>query len=231
MCTLTIYKNADRLIITSNRDEDPRRNAFNRFRNVINSQGWGMFPIDPDSDGTWIGISENGSFYCLLNGGLVKHKRKLPYKKSRGTLIPTLLNDPHFLNSPEINFNDYEPFTLVSVKKLFIEVHIWTGEEVIRQLKTLDEVHMWSSTTLYTEKEHQEKKRLFENKLKSSLLNEDAIFQLHAHDLKYEHSCHQPNGIVKTIQVMQLILNNQPEQLKSLDVITNSLREYDLTKA
>lgn len=230
MCTLTILKDNDRLVITSNRDEDPRRNAHNHFRNIVTSQGWGMYPIDPDSDGTWIGIGENNTFHCLLNGGFVKHKRKLPYKKSRGTLIPTLLEDPNFLESTEVNYQDYEPFTLVSVKKLFIEVNIWTGEELIRQLKPLDEPYMWSSATLYNESEHEEKNNLFLRIKNSAEPLADSIFHLHSSDLKYENSCHQPNGIVKTIQVIQLIFDRQPIQLKSLDVLSNATVSYDLTK-
>lgn len=94
MCTVTVLRSRDRLLVTMNRDERRTR------ADELPLQEWGgdsgrrwIGPTDGEKGGTWFGANDRGMIACLLNayepGDLALFGRDdVP---SRGGIIPNLL--------------------------------------------------------------------------------------------------------------------------------------------
>ncbi|AUC86091.1 hypothetical protein CW731_12720 [Polaribacter sp. ALD11] len=87
MCTVTyLLLGNNNFILTSNRDETPLRKTIPPKEYLENGVEL-TYPKDEIARGIWIGLSDKKRLVCLLNGGFVAHKRKLPYKMSRGIVV------------------------------------------------------------------------------------------------------------------------------------------------
>ena len=178
MCTVTYLPIADnQFILTSNRDETPLRKTIPPKKYVEDGVTL-TYPKDEIAGGTWIGVSSKNRVVCLLNGGFVNHKRKLPYKMSRGIIVKNILkadNAIAFIN--EFDFTNIEPFTLILIDwdlKLATYELVWDG--VKKHFKPLvQEPKIWSSSPLYTPEMKAEREMWFtnwlENNKKDSLKN------------------------------------------------------------
>jgi len=178
MCTVTYLPIADnQFILTSNRDETPLRKTIPPKKYVEDGVTL-TYPKDEIAGGTWIGVSSKNRVVCLLNGGFVNHKRKLPYKMSRGIIVKNILiadNAIAFIN--EFDFTNIEPFTLILIDwdvKLVTYELVWDG--VKKHFKPLaQEPKIWSSSPLYTPEMKEEREMWFtnwlENNKKDSLKN------------------------------------------------------------
>ena len=83
MCTVTyIPQSEDSFILTSNRDEMPKRSAIGLVELELANKKV-LFPRDPKANGTWIASSSTHQLVCLLNGAFVKHKHKPPPQKTQ----------------------------------------------------------------------------------------------------------------------------------------------------
>ena len=150
MCTVTYVPTGDEgFFLTSNRDEKANRQTFPPKKYGIKNQTL-IYPRDAVSGGTWIAVGQNGTIACLLNGGLVAHKKESNYKHSRGLIIPLLYNFgsvQKFIS--KYDFDGIEPFTLVTFQmKKLLEI-CWTGETLIDKELPTHQQHIWASTTLY----------------------------------------------------------------------------------
>ena len=178
MCTVTYLPIADnQFILTSNRDETPLRKTIPPKKYVEDGVTL-TYPKDEIAGGTWIGVSSKNRVVCLLNGGFVNHKRKLPYKMSRGIIVKNILkadNAIAFIN--DFDFTNIEPFTLILIDwdlKLATYELVWDGEK--KHFKPLaQEPKIWSSSPLYTPEMKEEREMWFtnwlENNKKDSLKN------------------------------------------------------------
>jgi uncharacterized protein with NRDE domain len=178
MCTVTYLPIADnQFILTSNRDETPLRKTIPPKKYVEDGVTL-TYPKDEIAGGTWIGVSSKNRVVCLLNGGFVNHKRKLPYKMSRGIIVKNILkadNAIAFIN--DFDFTNIEPFTLILIDwdlKLATYELVWDG--VKKHFKPLvQEPKIWSSSPLYTPEMKAEREMWFtnwlENNKKDSLKN------------------------------------------------------------
>lgn len=161
MCTVSYIPTEKGCILTSNRDEDPDRKTLPPS---VWALGEGMeikAPLDEEKQGTWIATDQKGRVGCLLNGAFRKHKRKLPYRLSRGALIPMAFKaDSFFAFYKTIDLNGIEPFTLILVDN-FLQVIIWDGKKKQIQFLSRNKPHLWSSATLYTPEAHRLKQVYF----------------------------------------------------------------------
>lgn len=186
MCTVTYLPIADnQFILTSNRDETPLRKTIPPKKYVEDGVTL-TYPKDEIAGGTWIGVSSKNRVVCLLNGGFVNHKRKLPYKMSRGIIVKNILkadNAIAFIN--DFDFTNIEPFTLILIDwdlKLATYELVWDG--VKKHFKPLaQEPKIWSSSPLYTPEMKAERELWFtnwlENNKQESLKN---ILEFHKND-------------------------------------------------
>ena len=156
MCTVTFLPiGVSDFILTSNRDEQPSRKTIEP-NDYIEDGVKLTYPKDALAGGTWIGVSDKNRLVCLLNGGFETYERESFYKMSRGIIVKAILKEDDF--NDYINNFDFigiEPFTIVLLDwntKLKAYELVWDGKEK-HFSKLKKEPKIWSSSTLYTQKE------------------------------------------------------------------------------
>lgn len=134
MCTVTVFREQGRLLLTMNRDERWTR-APERPPALQPAAGGGrawVAPADGERGGTWIGANDDGVVACLLNayapGDLDLIGR--PGVPSRGEIIPGLLargrgEVGRFLEE-ELDPTRYPSFTLVVATPEGARALCWT---------------------------------------------------------------------------------------------------------
>jgi hypothetical protein len=210
MCTVTIIPlgNND-FVLSSNRDEAPSRLSIAPdFYTYKNEEL--LYPKDKQSDGSWIGVSENKRLICLLNGGFEIHKRQPEYRLSRGVVVKDLLIAQDIEIAVEnYDLRDIEPFTIVVVeweKHLAFYELVWDGvEKHFQRLPLLPKI--WSSSTLYNATMRYERQTWFKNFMETTTLNADAMFQFHTETEKNNalYGVIMDRGVVKTTSVTQVV--------------------------
>ena len=223
MCTVTFIRAADKIYITSNRDEKHWRSSA--FPPIVYpyTSGKLLFPKDGDAGGTWIAAHENGNAIVFLNGGFVSHQPKPPYRKSRGLVLLDLLDS----NNPVMGFRllslqQIEPFTAViwNTDRLF-ECR-WDGEKKYVTELNDSEPHIWSSVTLYNEAVVEKRKSWFSKWLQQNA-EPTSGDMLHFHQFTGDGDTHNDllmnrNGQVFTVSVTQLILTDEHTHMHYLDL-------------
>lgn len=214
MCTVSLFPvDASNFVLTSNRDESPDRLALPpSFYDVENTKL--LFPKDPLSGGTWIGVSEKKRVVCLLNGGFNLHERKGYYRKSRGLVTQeVMLMDEVTSDIEHYNFIDIEPFTMIIVDwnsgLSFYEL-IWDGER--KHFSELPlEPRIWSSSTLYTEAMKSERKLWFDDFVMEQELNAQNVLSFHKSDRgnQTDYGVIMDRGFVKTTSITQVSKQNE----------------------
>jgi len=138
MCTVTMLRGADRLLVTMNRDERRRRaeELAPRQAGGGGRPAW-IGPADGAKGGTWFGANDRGVVACLLNayaaGDLALLNRDdLP---SRGGIIPRLLEQTPeqaraWLRS-RFDPSPFPSFSLVVVAPGWGEAYSWRLDQGI----------------------------------------------------------------------------------------------------
>jgi len=151
MCTVTFVPTKEGFVFTSNRDEDQRRAAHNIVEDQRGDRTV-FFPQDEGASGTWFAYSSVDQFACILNGAFTPHQRKAFYPMSRGIMALAYFDYTtidEFINA--FNFDGMEPFTLLLYNKGDFRELKWDEVELHLRKLSPQEVHLWSSATLYTQ--------------------------------------------------------------------------------
>ena len=228
MCTVTFIPKSNKdFILTSNRDEAPERislpPAFYELDEVTT-----LFPKDVLSDGTWIGVSENKRLVCVLNGGIVRHKRQSNYKKSRGVVAKDFLKtDSIFKLIEQYDFSGIEPFTMIVVEwendlKLY-ELVLDEKQQYFNEL-TL-EPRIWSSTTLYTDAMIEERREWFKNFKSQNELKPKTILNFHktAGKNNMDYGVIMNRGFVKTTSITQIEKQTELVKMRYENIQSNTI--------
>ena len=212
MCTVTLIplQNSD-FILTSNRDESPKRSSVNPDLYVYNDVKL-LYPKDEKAGGTWIGASSNKRVLCLLNGAFICHERKESYRLSRGVVVKDLLVCEDLIKTiANYNFDDIEPFTLIIVDwNLSLEFYelIWDGNEK-HFSKLKKEPQIWSSSTLYSSKMKLERLNWFSTFKSQNILDAKSILKFHNSTEKEnkDYGVIMNRQVVKTTSITQIEKN------------------------
>ena len=120
MCTVSIVPLASGLRIACNRDE--RRTRARASRPVVHA-GAGttsLWPVDPVSGGTWIGVNDAGLVLALLNRVNRNTRTAVLPAMSRGVIIPRLLDtqtvQAAVSAASRLDARQFEPYTLVALQ-------------------------------------------------------------------------------------------------------------------
>lgn len=226
MCTVTIIplENND-FVLTSNRDEAPNRKSLEP--NTYEYKGENLiFPKDEQSEGSWIGLSENKRLICLLNGGFEIHKRQPEYRLSRGVVVKDLLVSEDIEQAVEdYDLDDIEPFTIVVVEwesdLKFYEL-VWDGFKKHFQKLAL-QPKIWSSSTLYNKTMRNERKQWFDDFIQGENLNADKMFKFHTETEKdnMNYGVIMDRGFVKTTSITRVIKSNDVVNMRYFDLDKN----------
>ena len=91
MCTLSFLRLSSGYSLMMNRDESPLRPQSDELRQVaLGQMGNALYPVDPVSQGTWIGVNDRGLAFALMNQYPSGYQFR-PGSPSRGRLIPEAL--------------------------------------------------------------------------------------------------------------------------------------------
>jgi len=180
VCTVSYIKINNGFILTSNRDELVSRPALPPA--FYNENGKTLlFPKDELGHGSWIASDKGGHVSCLLNGAFEKHKRQLPYSKSRGVvLLESFAHDNVSTFLQKVNLYRVEPFTLVMASKDAVTELKWDGTKKHIKVHNPEDNHIWSSPTLYPLEVSVKKERWFKEWMtKYALEKERNIYNFH----------------------------------------------------
>ncbi len=233
MCTVTFIPLKNKYFLTSNRDEKySRKNAIPPAIYTMGQRKL-LFPKDASAGGTWIALHENGNAAVLLNGAFVKHDYRSTYKKSRGQILLNIIeaNNPvRFFTKMDLSL--IEPFTLVVFEDNFLYECRWDGsQKYCVQLKK-NRHYIWSSSTLYDETVAKKREQWFATFLNRhpNPTREDI---LHFHqcggegdkknDLRIDRE-----GLVSTVSVTSILLDNETGNMKYLDLKENKVSEEEI---
>lgn len=224
MCTVSFVKTADKIVITSNRDEKIiRPNAIAPQSYTVNGKNV-IYPKDPKAGGTWYAVDENGTVLVLLNGANEKHIVKLPYRKSRGLIVLELIGQ----QSPKdfwsaINLENIEPFTLVLFQNGVLFQLRWNG--IVKETTLLDsnKNHIWSSATLYPQAVREKRANWFYTFMDvTPAVSETELLHFH----RYTEEANQENGLVinrndemKTVSITQAVIEKNKVAILHCDLI------------
>ncbi|MCC6795583.1 MAG: NRDE family protein [Candidatus Hydrogenedentes bacterium] len=134
MCTVTVHRNTNRLLVTMNRDEARDRAPEVPPTLHKGDVSW-LAPSDSARGGTWIGTNDSGVVACLLNGyveGDSFLREKNTESKSRGAIIPWLmtLGTAHDIRDAAMtNFDPHRfmSFSLIVVQHDSVDAFHWRG--------------------------------------------------------------------------------------------------------
>jgi len=183
MCTVTYIPIGDSdFILTSSRDIPFSRKKAEHPKRIKEDGIQLCYPIDGKAGGTWIGISDKKRLICLLNGGFEYHTSRSNYSKSRGLIVKELLKVHDLIKGLDaVDLIGVEQFTLIIVEwhnQLKLIEFVWDGDEKHTKIRT-QEMHIWSSSTLYDTSVKQLRRDWFEEWQKENDLSQEAILEFH----------------------------------------------------
>ena len=225
MCTVTYLplSNND-FILTSNRDEEKGRDTIPPKMYVEDGVTL-LYPKDALAGGTWIGLSSKNRLVCVLNGAFTKHIRKYPYVKSRGIIAKDLLKSNCLKTDIEqLDLANIEPFTMIIVDwnaTLTCSEFVWDSN--IKQYNTLDNIpKIWSSSTLYSEENKENRVMWFQQWLCNNELNSTAILNFHHSQLgTVEDSILMKRSYVETLSITSVKKIKQSIEMNYEDVVNS----------
>jgi hypothetical protein len=163
MCTLTVIQTGDagdrHVRIECNRDESRLRQPARPPEQRTCGARQVLMPIDPVSEGTWIGVSNAGLAAVLMNvyvaqadavGEILPRQRPA---MSRGTIIPHVLAAGGLADAiarfEQLHPHDFEPFRLILIDRSHWVEIVWAAEQVaIGSPKPLDAPLFFTSSGL-----------------------------------------------------------------------------------
>ena len=163
MCTVSIVPTVDGCRLMCNRDERRTRAAGRPPRVRPTDTSWAVYPEDPVSGGTWVGVNGDGLVVALLNRTApAVARRSAP--RSRGTIVPMLLSCAsiaHAVHAYEaLDVRAFEPFRLVIVQRAAVAVADPTYPAT--QTTSLTSPMMFTSSSLGDALVEPPRRRLFE---------------------------------------------------------------------
>ena len=148
MCTLTIIPTIDdrgrpngyRAIMS--RDEVRSRPPARRPEIRPLDPHRAIWPTDSEAGGTWVGASESGLALALLNVNLGRHEPPSSGVRTRGELIPKLIEEPSVASVAselrKMPLDRYRPFRLVAMSREGVIDARWDRRLLVETVRRLE---------------------------------------------------------------------------------------------
>lgn len=157
MCTLTVLRDADRVLVTMNRDERRDRAPEVSPRISVDDAigvAWAG-PRDGAAGGTWMGANEFGVVACLLNqyaSGSAAPPARDPSRPSRGAVVPALLTRGPWTQVLAWLESGFDPTAYGGFRLVIANAHetvlvVWTGAGRIETTRQSAERFFLSSSS------------------------------------------------------------------------------------
>lgn len=235
MCTVTYIPTKDQgFALTSNRDERAARPT--KAPKIYNVNNIDMaFPKDMEKGGTWIAAGNNGRLVCLLNGAFVSHQKQDFHTHSRGVVLLDMAafkgnTKDFFENEP---LQNTEPFTIISIEKknekvTGIQEFIWDGAQKHISKLAVEKPYIWSSSTLYTDKDRVLRKKWFNDFLKENQpsISSGKAYAFHSGSHILDQSINllmEREGGLKTVSITQVVPSKEGFTMKYVDLVNEKL--------
>jgi hypothetical protein len=140
VCTFSLLRLRQGYSVMFNRDESPLRPAARELAGMTDADGvvQALYPVDPPSGGSFLGVNRAGATYALLNQH-PQHYSRPENAQSRGRLVPLALQEAQAIRGLEAvaqeDLSRTPPFLLVGVDEADAPVSLrWDGQELQRRL-------------------------------------------------------------------------------------------------
>ena len=152
MCTVTIVPRLDGFRIVSNRDERcDRAPATLPACHALRGRT-AMFPVDPEGNGTWIGVNDAVLAAALLNRNAAVPPAARRTRTSRGAIVPWALQhdslDAAIDAIARLTPSCFEPFHLVLIQDGLIADIISNGAVLSRRVTSITVPRLLTSSSL-----------------------------------------------------------------------------------
>lgn len=223
MCTVSFVRSDDKIIITSNRDEEVERPSLEPQNYRVGDKNV-FFPKDPRAGGTWFAVDEHANVIVLLNGASEKHQWSPPYRKSRGLIVLDLIGSGAVFETWQtIDLDNIEPFTLVAYQAGELQQLRWNGAEKESVALDTSRNYIWSSSSLYPQHVREARAQWFQQFLVTKPgVNESEMFNFH----RYTEDADPENGLVinrngflKTLSITQTVIGQGQVKLLHHDLL------------
>ena len=157
MCTITLLRERDSVLLTMNRDEARFRAPEISPHIHETSQGRWLGPLDSQAGGTWIGVNARGVCAAILNAYLPDEPLlPPPGSPSRGHIIPKILSMGPLIEGRKWLEKAFDPspyygFTLVLASITEAFQICWPTKDTLEVLPLEDPISMTSSSGWNTE--------------------------------------------------------------------------------
>jgi hypothetical protein len=168
MCTVTIVPFGDsQFRLVCNRDERLERPRAKPPQLVTKGRRTVVYPIDPLSLGTWVGVNDTGLAVALLNRTQHGLELRDPRWLRRGGIVPRLLAESDGVDAVTrtvgaITLDHFAPFTIVAVCRQQVVALSSDGHELSLQRAWLAAPMLFTSSSLGDERVEGERRRLFQ---------------------------------------------------------------------
>jgi Transport and Golgi organisation 2 len=172
MCTVTIHRTAESLLVTMNRDEVRFRAPEIPPQIMLDAhtRPW-MAPLDGQAGGTWFGANEHALQACLLNRYLPGDAQKwgeVGQRPSRGKIIVELLArgpEQEALDWLDKQFDPeaYPSFWLLVIGPGHTHSFAWNGHDTIERGSHDEPWSLFSSSSLRTDEVLAYRKKEFDD--------------------------------------------------------------------
>lgn len=237
MCTVTYLPTPNGFLLTSSRDEKVIRPTLKPKTYIHNSCKL-IYPKDEIANGSWIAASNKKTMACLLNGGFTNHIKKNNYTKSRGQVLIDCLEIQNFEDAIlDIDLKNVEPFTLLFINfkdEIVFHQLVWDGSLKHHQIIPRHTPKIWSSSTLYSEKDKIERISWFTNWLNKYKEDEDKnILSFHTtkhSDISSKNVMMKRDDELQTVSVSQIKIDDKNQLFFYFDLSDSSKTYIDLSE-
>ena len=187
MCTVTIVPHDDGFRLVCNRDERRDRAVATLPMLRRLPHGTAIFPVDPESGGTWVGVNAAGVAAALLNRAVSSSAASVNRPlRSRGLIIPTVLDCNSVTDALDIatrlDPSQFDGFRLVVAQGSVGGVASSDGLTLSLQTLDVSRPSMLTSSSLGDDVVESPRRRLFERMMTSDRQTWlDAQGRFHAH--------------------------------------------------
>jgi hypothetical protein len=209
MCTVTVVPRGESgFRLVCNRDERLERAIAKAPQLMPKGRRTAVYPIDPVSGGTWVGVNDSGLAIAILN----RHpadRPSLPERAtvSRGVIVPGLLAESDAVDGVirtvgALRLERFEPFTLVAICRQQVAALSSDGEELSLQRTWLTRPMLFTSSSLGDERVEGPRRRLFEHVLgtdRSKWLDAQTRFHRHRWPDRPHISVHMERADAATV--------------------------------